>query len=236
MITTAILLAGGPVDDSAKDESHHSLPRALTVVNDKPLILDTIDLLKKHGFTNLIVATNPAGRAIAELLGDGHKYGMTFSYLYEDQPLGTAGAVKRAVDHINDATFLIMAGDILTTIDLTEFVNFHHHYQALVTMAVKPLPTQQSFDNVLVQGHTVVDFRASQPGEVVSIVNTGIYLFEAEVVKLIPDHRPAELERDVFPQLAQTGKILAYPFQGVWFDVSSDTSYQKISKQEREAA
>lgn len=221
-ISTAIILAGGLKNETTL--------KPLTVLNTKPLIFYTLDLLKKSGVKNIIIATNSQGKQLEELLGDGSAYDLAISYSYEDKPLGTAGALKNIEDKLpNTQPFFVIAGDILTTIDLGDMANFHTKHQALVTMAVKPRPAQQAYDNVFVQGHTVVDFKSSSDDDVVGIVNAGVYLFEPEVLSFIPDNakKSIMLETDIFPKLASSEKMLAFPFQGVWFDISSDDNYEQ---------
>lgn len=220
-ISTAVILAGG-------DKNETTL-KPLTVLNTKPLIFYTLDLLKKHGVKNIIIATNDQGRQLHKLLGDGSAYELNIRYSFEEKVYGTAGAIKNLGPLLpKNQAFFVLAGDILTTIDLSELAQFHTDHQGLVTMAVKPRQTKKAYDNVFVQGHTVVAFESSQENQLVSIVNAGIYIFEPEVLSSIPnDTKPVMLETDIFPKLTASGKMLAFPFQGVWFDISSDDNYQQ---------
>lgn len=219
-IPTAVILAGG--------EKNETTFKPLTVLGDKPLVFYTLDLLKKHGVKKVVFATNSQGRQLEKLLGDGSDYDLQILYSYEDTPQGTAGALKAAAKLLPQGQSLfVLAGDILTTIDLAELAQFHSDNQAVVTMAVKPRPTQKTYDNVFVQGNRVVDFQSSKEDQVVSIVNAGVYIIEPEVLQSIPSTTPTMLETDIFPKLAQSRKMLAFPFQGVWFDISSDDNYQQ---------
>lgn len=220
-ISTAVILAGGTKNETTL--------KPLTVLNTKPLIFYTLDLLKKHGVKNIIIATNDQGRQLQKLLGDGSAYELSIRYSFEEKAYGTAGAIKNLAPLLpKNQAFYVLAGDILTTIDLSELAQFHTDNQGLVTMAVKPRQTQKSYDNVFVQGHTVVAFESSQEDQVVSIVNAGIYVFEPEVLSSIPQSsNPVMLETEIFPKLSESGKMLAFPFQGVWFDISSDDNYQQ---------
>lgn len=221
-ISTAVILAGG--------EKNETTFKPLEVLGNKPLIFYTLDLLKKHGIKQIIIATNKHGKSLEELLGDGSSYEVSITYSYEDTPLGTAGALKKIANELPTVhPFFVIAGDILTTIDLTDLATFHADNTALVTMAVKPRPAKKSYDNVFVQGHTVVDFKSSSDEEVVGIVNAGVYLIEPAFLDMIQNGEkdtPVMLETDLFPKLAGSRKMLAYPFQGVWFDISSDQNYQ----------
>lgn len=217
-VSTAVILAGGPDTDSF---------RPLTLLDGRPLILYTLEHLQKQGVTNVIIATNPQGSELEPLL-ETHNYPATL--VYEVEPKGTAGALRQLADYIEGDRFFVVPGDVLTDIDLNSLIEFHSQHNALATMAVKPRVTKASYDNVFIQGNVVVDFQKSTPNQTVSIVNTGVYLFEKEVLDYIPVDRPCTLERDVFPTLAKTNRLLAYPFQGIWFDITSDTNYQEALK------
>lgn len=225
-IKSAIILAGGP-------EKNPYSP--LTVIGTKPLILYTIDLLQKHGVRKVHIAINKQGKELKKLLGDGKDYGLHITYHLEKEQLGTAGAIKHittkaAPDFLNE-NFFVIAGDVLTNINLEEFAAFHVENNALVTMAVKPRPSQANYDNVFVQGHTVVNFKASEKYDIVGIVNAGVYIFDQTAIAHFPkgqNNKPLMLERDVFPALSSSNRLTAFSFQGIWFDISSDQNYVSV--------
>jgi len=217
-VRTAIILAGGP-------EKNPYSP--LTIIGTKPLIVYTVELLKKYGVSTIHIAINDQGLELKKLLGNGHEFGLSIIFHHEKSPLGTAGAIKAIAGSFKNEEFFVVAGDVLTNINLAELAQFHSDNNALVTMAVKPRTAQKNYDNVFVQGHTVVDFKASEKHEIVGIVNAGVYLFSSEVVSQIPSKTPAMLEKDVFPALSKSRRLTAFSFQGVWFDISSDANYKQ---------
>ncbi len=220
-INTAIILAGG--------DKHTQRPsRPLTLLNEKPLIVHTLSHLKNYGVRRVIIATDENGKDIQELVGDGKEFGLQVEYVFEEAAAGTAGAIRQAASRFSlQDPFFVIAGDVLTTIDLDALAEFHTQHGGLLTMAVKPRSTLSTYDNVFIEGYTVVDFQQSQPEQTVSIVNAGVYLCESEVLEWIPKTKPAMLETDVFPALARSRKLLAFPFQGLWFDITSDKNYQE---------
>jgi len=234
-IKTAIILAGGP-------EKNPYSP--LTVIGTKPLILYTIDLLQKHGVRKVHIAINNQGTELKKLLGDGQEYGVQITYHYEKERLGTAGAIttitKKAKADFTNEDYFVIAGDVLTNINLDELAHFHIENNSLVTMAVKPRPAQMNYDNVFVQGNTVVNFKASEKHEIVGIVNAGVYIFSSEMNSLLPDLTTSNedgarsttmLEKDVFPKLSSSKRVHAFSFQGIWFDISSDQNYKHAVEQ-----
>lgn len=217
-ISTAVILAG---------RNTATTIRPLTEIQGQPLILHTINLLKSYGVTNIILTTDKHGEAIEKLLGDGRNYDVSIKYSYESEPLGTAGAIKNVERWVGKQSFYVWSGDVLTDINLTDLSAFHHKHQAVVTFAVKPRPTKTSYDNVFLQGPNVVDFQPSTKEQEVSVVNTGLYVFSPEVFQYITK-TPSMLEKDVFPTLTKAGKCVAFMFQGMWFDITSDTNYKKL--------
>lgn len=221
-IATAVILAGRNTPETV---------RPLTEIQGKPLILHTLEHLKSFGVKNIIITTDPHGRAIESLLGDGRNYDVTIAYAYETEPLGTAGALLNVKSHLGQKPFYVWSGDVLTDINLSDLSAFHHHHQATVTFAVKPRPTKKSYDNVFLQGPSVVDFQPSTKEQEVSVVNTGLYVFSPEVFQHITQ-TPAMLEKDVFPKLIHEGTCVAFMFQGMWFDITADTNFLAAMEKE----
>ncbi|PIR58701.1 MAG: hypothetical protein COU69_04285 [Candidatus Pacebacteria bacterium CG10_big_fil_rev_8_21_14_0_10_56_10] len=232
-ISTAVILAGGPATAPIGDRgrstgpSPASTPKPLTVLDDKPLIIYTLEHLKRHQVTKVIIATGATGHQLQDAVGGGERLGLSIEYEYEAEPLGTAGALRSLKKRLTDQPFFVLAGDVLTTIDLTELAEFHFQYRGLVTMAVKPRVTQASYDNVYIQGNRVIDFQASTADQSVGIINAGVYVFEPAALELIPDKTPAMLEKDFFPQVSKQHRLLGYPFQGIWFDIGSESNYRQ---------
>ncbi|MEA2056794.1 MAG: sugar phosphate nucleotidyltransferase [Patescibacteria group bacterium] len=218
-IELAVILAGD------KDGRYKQI-RTLTKVNKQPLIVYTLKRLKKHGIKKVIVLTNDRGKEIKKVV-DQYNFDLKFKWFFEKKPLGTAGAIKQAASQI-DKTFLCLHSDVLTDINFNELIQFHENHHATATIAVKPRIPQDSYDNVYIQGSKVVDFKPKKDGQLVSIVNSGVYIFEPDIINVIPNKIPATLEQDVFPQLAKNKEINAFTFQGIWFDVSTDQNYKQV--------
>ncbi|HEX7017595.1 MAG TPA: sugar phosphate nucleotidyltransferase [Patescibacteria group bacterium] len=213
-VSTAVILAGGPIHDTF---------RPLTLLDNRPLILYILDHLQRFGVTNIVIATNAQGSELESILETHHSHA---TLVYEPEPLGTAGALKHIEKYLEGDRFFVIPGDVLTDINLHDLTEFHTAHNTVATMAVKPRISKATYDNVFIQGNVIVDFQKSTPDQTVSIVNTGVYLFEKKILDLIPDG-PSMLERDIFPTLSKTHRLMAFPFQGIWFDITSDTNYQE---------
>lgn len=221
-IETAVILAGG------KTQNNSSTQKSLISYQGKPLIIHILEHLKSHQVKKVIFLCSSFAEQINLIIEKSFPE-LELVVIEEKKPLGTAGAIKNAQSHLPDV-FFCLHSDIFTKIDLQQLANFHSQSQAIATIAVKPKMSHQSFDNVMVQGNQVVSFQPKDKKTSVSLVNSGIYIFDKSIAEYIPEKSFSMLETDVFPQLAKKGKVSAYSFQEEWLDITTDPQYQK-SKQ-----
>jgi NDP-sugar pyrophosphorylase family protein len=217
VVTTAVILAGGQNDGG-------EIP-ALRSIQDRKLIHIAISHLVDYGIRNLVILAGNNEEQVRRVLGNGASTGVAIQYAQEGKPLGTAGALKAAEELLAQGPFIVMHGDVLTNINLSEFVNFHNNERRMATIAVKPRNAEPKYGKVMLQGNRITDFYDEDRSEGISIINTGVYLFEPELLSLLAEGQAAKLEKDVFPRLAVMGELSAFLFQGIWFDISEPENY-----------
>lgn len=217
-LDTAVLLAGG--------EPKNPLP-PLQMIGGKPLVVHTVEHLVEFGFDRIFVLAGKNQPAFQEVLQDGKQMDAEVIYPPEPTPLGTAGAVKLIENEFSDAPFLVMNADVLTNINLADFIAFHQNEKSLATVAVKPRDAEHRYGKVLLKGNKVTAFSQPEESEGISIVNTGVYLLQPEVLGLVDEGQAAYFETGLFPKLAKMGELSAYFFQGVWFDISTPETYRQ---------
>jgi mannose-1-phosphate guanylyltransferase/phosphomannomutase len=177
-------------------------PKPLLPVINRPIMEHVLRLLKRHGFTETVVTVQFLAALVRNYFGDGDELGMSLYYATEDTPLGTAGSVKNAADKLRDERFLVISGDALTDIDLTDMVRFHRENGAMVTIGLKRVPNPLEFGIVIVDDQGRVERFLEKPtwGQVFSdTVNTGIYVMEPEVLDEIAAGESVDWSGDVFP-------------------------------------
>lgn len=216
--TTAVILAGG-------DFQGATIP-PLRPISQKPLIFITLELLIRFGVRTVYILAGKHDPALKNLIDQREILGASIHYVYEEKPLGTAGAVKAIETELANEPFIVIHGDILTNINLAEFIEFHKQENTLATIAVKPRDAERKYGKVLLQGNKITDFSEANQSEGISIVNTGVYLLQPESLRLIDGDRPLSFERDFFPKLIAKNELSAFLFQGVWFDISDSESYR----------
>src|SRR6185295_20062021 len=111
-------------------------PKPLLPIVNQPIMEHVLRLLKRHGFTETVVTVQFLAALIRNYFGDGEELGMQLQYATEEEPLGTAGSVKNAEAALADDTFLVISGDALTDIDLSDMVRYHKDKCALVTVCL----------------------------------------------------------------------------------------------------
>src|SRR6202048_3266287 len=206
-------------------------PKPMLPVVNRPIMEHVLRLVKRHGFTETVVTVQFLASLVRNYFGDGEDVGLSLQYATEEAPLGTAGSVRNAQDALRDEPFLVISGDALTDIDLSELVKFHKRNGALVTVALSRKPDPLEFGIVITGEDGRIQRFLEKPtwGQVFSdTVNTGIYVMEPEVLADVPAGEACDWSGDVFPRLLERGAPLyGWVGDGYWEDVGTHESYLK---------
>lgn len=225
----AVVMAGG--EGTRLRPMTANQPKPLLPLVNRPIMEHVLRLLKKHGFSETVVTVQFLAALIRNYFGDGEELGMSLSYATEEIPLGTAGSVKNAEEALRDGRFLVISGDALTDIDLTDMVRFHERNGALVTIGLKRVPNPLEFGIIIVDDEGRVQRFLEKPtwGQVFSdTVNTGIYVMEPEVLDHVAAGEPVDWSGDVFPKLlAEGAPLFGYVADCYWEDVGTHENYLK---------
>jgi mannose-1-phosphate guanylyltransferase/phosphomannomutase len=193
----------------------------------KPCMEHIVELLRRHGFEDVIVTVAFLPQAIRSYFGGGEGLGVDIGYSVEESPLGTAGSVKRAAGRLDD-TFLVISGDALCDVDLTQIVAAHREKGASVTIGLKSVENPLEFGIVVTDEDGRVERFLEKPswGQVFSdTINTGIYVLEPEVLKHIPQDRPYDFSKELFPLLLEMGR----PIYGYRTSATSTSTGRRTS-------
>jgi len=208
-------------------------PKPMVTVANKPLMEHIVELLRKHEYTDIVVTLQFLPTLIANYFGDGSAFGVDMSYVTEESPLGTAGSVRNARKMI-DRPFIVVSGDALTDIDLSAAAAFHKEKGAMATIVLKKAANPLEFGLVITSPDGKIERFLEKPGwgEVFSdTINTGIYIIEREVLNLIPDDRPYDFSKDLFPRMLEKGMPLyGYVAEGYWTDVGNLEQYLEVHR------
>src|SRR5579862_4205843 len=226
----AVVMAGG--EGTRLRPLTSNQPKPLVPIVGKPCMEHILELLKRHGFEDVIVTVAFLPQAIRSYFGSGESLGIDIGYSVEESPLGTAGSVKRAAGRLDD-TFLVISGDALCDVDLTALVAAHREKQASVTIGLKSVENPLEFGIVVTDEDGRVERFLEKPswGQVFSdTINTGIYVLEPEVLKHIPKNRPYDFSKELFPLLLEMGRpIYGHVLDGYWQDIGNLEQFRQAN-------
>src|SRR5450432_2817630 len=219
----AVVMAGG--EGTRLRPMTANQPKPLLPVVNRPIMEHVLRLLRRHGFTDTVVTVQFLASVIRNYFGDGDELGMNLQYATEETPLGTAGSVKNAEAELRDSRFVVVSGDALTDIDLTDMARFHHANGALVTVALKRVANPLEFGIVNTGEDGRIERFLEKPtwGQVFSdTANTGIYMMEPEIFSYVAAGEPVDWSQDVFPKLLDIGApVFGYVADAYWEDVGT---------------
>ncbi len=191
-----------------------------------------VDSMRAAGIEGAVLSMGYLPGPIERYFAGKDLDGFSLEYVVEDHPLGTAGGIKNAEAHLGDGPFVTTNGDVLTGLDLTEVVEAHRNSGALATITLTPVENPSAYGLVEVDHELRVKRFVEKPGSdgtYTSLINAGIYVFEREVLNMIPEGREVSLEREIFPELQATGKLRAYVSSAYWRDIGTPPSYLAAS-------
>ena len=206
-------------------------PKPMMPVANRPMMEHVVELLKSHGFHEIVVTVAFQANAIRTYFGDGSEFGVRMVYATEENPLGTAGSVRNAMDELTEP-FLVISGDVVTDIDLRAIVDFHAEKKALATIGLKSMDNPLEFGIVITREDGSIERFLEKPtwGQVFSdTINTGIYVLQPEIFDYIQPDKPVDFSSDVFPRLLDDGlPVYGYVADGYWEDVGTLDAYIKV--------
>lgn len=224
----AIIMAGG--EGSRLRPLTCGRPKPMVPVLNRPIMSHIVELLKEHGFANIGVTLQYQPEVIKDYFGNGAEYGVNLRYFVEETPLGTAGSVKNAGGFL-DQTFLVISGDALTDLELSQALAFHRKQGAMATLVLTRVECPLEYGVVITSDNGRITQFLEKPGwgEVFSdTVNTGIYVLEPEVLDYFAPGQKFDFSKDLFPLLLREKKpLFGLVLPGYWCDVGNLQQYQE---------
>ena len=214
----AIILAGGrgkrlrPITDK--------IPKPLILINNVPLIERSIKYLKKFGINEIIICSGYRSKQIETFLKKNKNFRCKIEFSVEKTPLGTGGAIRKAMEKISDESFVVINGDVITNINLKNILSKPN------TIASNELKTQ--FGTMEIKNNKIIKFNEKIDVENVWM-NPGIYHLSSEIKKLLP--KRGSLEGAVFPKLAKKKCLYTKKFKNVlWHSIDSHKDIELCSE------
>ncbi len=226
---TAVVLAGGKA--TRLRPLSLSRPKGMVPVLNRPFMEHVLGYFYQYGITRVVLALGHAAEPLKAHFGDGSRFGIPIEYSVEEEPLGTAGAVKMLEASLHD-TFIVYNGDIYTTIPLDEVIAVHRARNAVATSALTPVDDPSQYGVVETDATGSIRRFIEKPGPGVTSansINAGIYVLEPEVLGHMNEGF-VMFETDVFPSLLKAGlPFYAHESDAYWIDIGTPEKYRKLN-------
>ncbi len=225
----AVIMAGGM--GSRLKAITGDRPKPMVPLLGRPLMEHILELLRSQGFDQVCAAVRYRAGDIMAHFGDGSRFGVEMQYRVEEEPLGTAGAVKNCRDFYGGEDFLVISGDAACDFRLSRLMEEHKRRGAAVTLALCRHSEPLSYGLAVTDGEGRIRSFVEKPDwsrVVTDLVNTGIYVISPRIMELVPEGREFDFAKDLFPLLLSRGELLlGLPMEGYWCDVGSPLSYYR---------
>ena len=220
----AVIMAGGlgtrlrPLTDA--------MPKPMLPVGNQPIMEHVVKRLRESGIREVVVSTHYKGEMIQNHFGDGSSLGVDIRYVNEEQRFGTIGGLRLMREHLKEP-FLVINGDILTTLDFSAMRAFHTQHRADMTVAVRKHNLCVPYGVVQVQGESVVALE--EKPTVPLFINAGVYLINPEVIELIPEKRSFDATELIAALIQEKRRVAAFPVIEYWMDVGQPLDYEQAN-------
>jgi mannose-1-phosphate guanylyltransferase len=222
----AVILVGG--EGKRLRPLTSTVPKPVVPLVDRPFISFMLEWLRQHGVDDVIMSCGFLATSVRNVLGDGSGLGIRLRFVEEPDPRGTAGALKFA-EPLLDERFLMLNGDVLTDIDLTQQMAQHERTGAKATLALVPVADPTAYGLVhLSEDRAVKQFLEKPSSDRIdtNLISAGAYVLERELLKLVPPDRNVSIEREVWPLLIGNG-LYGFPSHSYWLDIGTPERYLK---------
>ncbi|HJR26035.1 MAG TPA: NDP-sugar synthase [Acidimicrobiales bacterium] len=205
-----------------------STPKQLLPVGNRPMLERVVEHLARHGVDRAVLSLGYRPDAFRDAYPDGTCAGVELHYAVEPEPRDTAGAIRFAADHAGiSERFLVVNGDVLTDLDVTDLIARHDAAGAEATLALHRVEDPSAFGVVPTRPDgRVLAFIEKPPRDEAptNLINAGTYVLEPTVVDRIEPDVPVNVERVTFPAIAADGALYAFDGDTYWIDAGTPAS------------
>lgn len=219
----AVVLAGGKGARLAPYTK--ILPKPLMPIGDMPILEILLHQMKRAGITEVILTVGHLAELMHAFFQDGERFGLHIEYSYEDHPLGTAGPLSLVADRL-DETFLVVNGDVLTTLDLNELITTHRSSGAIATIASHTRQVKIDLGVLQTNGSNELTGYIEKPTYNL-LVSMGIYVFQPSVLSFIPYNQYLDFPDLVLNMIKKGERVMGFPFDGYWQDLGRPDDYEQ---------
>lgn len=200
-------------------------PKPMLKVGDKPMLETLINNFKNHGFYKFYISTHYLPEVIMDYFGTGEKFDVEITYVHEETPLGTGGALSLLPNTLPNEPLIMINGDILTNVDFSKVLDFHVKQASDATMCVRDYEIKIPFGVIEGEGHEITAMVEKPTYRY--FVNAGIYIISNHIINSLPKNERLDMPT-LFEIKQQAGfKTLKFPIHEYWLDVGRHADFNK---------
>ena len=227
----ALILAGG--EGTRLRPLTLSTPKPVAPLVDRPVLQHQLELLARAGIHEVIFSVAYRPERVEAVFGDGRSFGVHIRYVVEQTPLGTGGAVRNALELLDERT-VVLNGDVLTDVDLSSIIRLHEAERVSATILLTTVPNPAAYGLVETDalGRVRRFLEKPRPDQITTNqINAGIYVLESAVLGLMAPGINLSIERYFFPALLERGdKVLGPVHPGYWIDIGTPEKYLQVHR------
>lgn len=223
-----VIMAGGKGTRIAQVNA--TVPKPMIPIEGKPILEYQIETLKKQGYTDIILIVGHMGNVIQKYFGDGSAFGVQISYIVEEQPLGTAGALYFLKDEIQN-DFLLLNGDIIFDVDIQKFLEYHCNQRTAATILTHP--NSHPYDSGIIiadEKKRVINWLHKEDERLwyKNRVNAGLHMLSPRIFDLFTEVKKCDLDRDILKPLIKDRELSVYDSPEYIKDMGTPDRYYAV--------
>ncbi len=203
------------------------LPKPLMPIGSRPVLEVLLKWVRRNGMKDVYITTGYLGHLIQSFCGDGRQWGLNIKYTYETEPLGTIGPLDLIREEL-DCTFLVLNGDVLTDLRLSDFLACHRKHAGPLTIATTTRATRTEFGVIEDLDGVVTQF--TEKPTYMNAVSMGAYLMDPPVLDFVPSGIPFGFDNLVFGMLEAKAPVHTFRHHGLWLDIGRVDDFQRAQQ------
>lgn len=203
-------------------------PKPMLKVGNKPILQTIVEKFAEYGYTDIVMCVNYKSHIIQDYFVDGKEFGVNIEYIFEEQRMGTAGALSLLKEKPTEP-FFVMNGDLLTNVNFEHLHNYHLSNNSLGTMCVREYDFQVPYGVVNISNSKIISIEEKPTHKF--FVSAGIYMLSPEVLDYIPENQFYDMPT-LFEKIISEGKnAISFPLREYWLDIGRIEEYKKANEE-----
>ena len=200
-------------------------PKPMLKIGGKPMLETLIKNFKNHGFYKFYISTHYLPEVIMNYFGNGSEFDVEITYVHEQMPLGTGGALSLLPKSLPKEPLIMINGDILTNVDFNKVLDFHVEHQSDATMCVRDYEIKVPFGVIEGEGHEIT--KMVEKPTYRYFVNAGIYVISNNIIESLSNNEYLDTPTLFEKKQLSGSRILKFPIHEYWLDIGRHDDFRK---------